>query len=117
MLVLDVLITPQPATKTSHRTGASEYRLPIADLLDGLEDRSNPLPDADAHRRQPVARITPPHLVKQRRRQPCPGRAERMADRDRPAVHVRLHRIQAEIAHDRDRLRREGLVEFDEVEI
>jgi hypothetical protein len=44
-------------------------------LFDRFEDGRDPLSDADAHRRESVARATPPHLVEQRRRQSRSRRA------------------------------------------
>jgi len=40
-----------------------------------------------------------------------------MAQRDRPAVHVRDRMAEAELPHDREGLDCEGLVQFNQVEI
>ena len=40
-----------------------------------------------------------------------------MAERDRAAVDVGLVRVQSQAARDRDRLRREGLVALDDVDL
>src|SRR5581483_6758187 len=75
------------------------------------------LSDADAHRRDSVAAAAPAQLVQERHGQPRTAHAERVADRDRAAVHVHLLLVDAELAHDRDRLRRERLVQLDEIDV
>ena len=47
----------------------------------------------------------------------APLSAERVADRDRPAVDVHLRGIEAELVDAHERLRGEGLVELDQVEV
>ena len=59
----------------------------------------------------------PAKLVQQRDDEPRAAHPERMADRDRAAVHVHLRLVDPELAHDRERLRGERLVQLDEVEV
>ena len=82
-----------------------------------LEQRRLALPDADAERREPVAAAAAAKLVEQRDDEPRAAHPERMADRDRAAVHVHLRRVEPELTDHRDALRREGLVQLDEVEV
>src|SRR3989442_4232191 len=57
---------------------------------EGFDDDGRPLAAADARRAQAEARspLAPPQGVEQVDRDPCAGRGERGADRDRAAVHV-----------------------------
>jgi hypothetical protein len=55
--------------------------------------------------------------VKQRDDEPRAAHPERVADRDRTAVDVDALLVDPELAHDRERLRGEGLVELDEVDV
>ena len=58
-----------------------------------------------------------PELVDELRRQLRAGRAERMPERDRAAVHIHLLLIEPEVAHHGHDLRRERLVEFDQLDV
>ena len=82
-----------------------------------LEQRSDALADTDAERREAVAAVAPTQLVEQRDDEARAAHPERMPERDRAAVHVDLLLVEAELPHDREALRRERLVELDEVEI
>src|SRR6185437_13993416 len=75
------------------------------------------LADADAHGRRALGGTAAAHLVQQRRDDPRARAAERVADGDRAAVHVDLLRVKLELVDAGDRLGRERLVEFDEVEV
>ncbi len=55
--------------------------------------------------------------VDQRREDPRPARADRMAQRDRAAVDVDLRGIELQLPRHRQRLRRERLVQFEEIEL
>ena len=55
--------------------------------------------------------------MQERDDEPRAAHPERMAERDRTTVHVHLRAVEAELAHHRDRLRRERLVQLDEVEV
>ena len=57
-----------------------------------------------------------PELEQQRLEQPRAGRAERMAERDRAAVHVDLLAIEAELLLDREVLAGERLVDLEEID-
>ena len=76
------------------------------------------LADADAHGSERVAAAAPPELEGR-----CAGEAgargaERMAERDRAAIRVdRSSRWEARAPQAGERLRGEGLVEFDDVEL
>src|SRR5919204_52230 len=84
---------------------------------DPLDDRRDPLPAADAERGEAVALLTLAQLVHQRQREARAGCAERMAQRDRAAIHVRALAIEPEVLLHREVLRREGLVDLDEVHV
>src|SRR5581483_9181965 len=82
-----------------------------------LEERRLTLADADAERRDAVPAAAPAQLVQQGDDETRPAHAERVPDRDRAAVDVHLRLVEAELANDGERLRRERLVELDEVDL
>ena len=82
-----------------------------------LEDGGDPLADADAHRRQPKVAAPAAELVNERRHHSRARGAEGMAERDGAAIHIDGRRIEPELAHAGDRLRRERLVQLDQIEI
>ncbi len=57
-----------------------------------------------------------PQLVQQRDHQPCAGRAQRMSQRNRPAIDIHLIAIQAKLFFDRQVLPGKSLVYFDQVD-
>ena len=65
----------------------------------------------------PYRALPPLHLVEQRRRQLRAGAAERMAERDRAAVHVQPLRIDRQLLQAREHLRRERFVQLDEIDL
>jgi len=69
-----------------------------------FEERRLALPDADAQRGEAVAPTAPAELVQERHDEARARHSERVAERDRPAVDVHLRRIEAELAHDGERL-------------
>jgi hypothetical protein len=85
--------------------------------LDPLDDGGDPLPDADAHRGEPEPTTGPAELVHEHRDEPAAAHPERMAERDRATVHVDLRRVETQLVDADERLRGEGLVELDEVEV
>src|SRR5260221_9825135 len=85
--------------------------------LDALEDRRDPLTAADAERREPVLALPLAELGDEREREPRARRAEWMPERDRAAVHIRLVAVEAELLLDCQVLRREGLVDLDDVHL
>src|SRR5688500_19939058 len=104
------------ATRSRNATSCGS-RLKSMSALQILEDRSRALSAADAHRDQTVARAAAAHLAEELHGELRAGRAERMAERDRPAVHVHLRLVETELAHDRKRLSGECLVELDQVDV
>ena len=58
------------------------------DSSDPLEHRSDALADADAHRHQRIAAAGALQLPRGGQREPRARGAQRVADRDRPAVHI-----------------------------
>src|SRR5579859_6661097 len=85
--------------------------------LDALEDRRDPLAAADAERREAVLALALAELGDEREREACARRAQRMAERDRAAVHVRLVPVEAEVLLDGEVLRRERFVDLDQVHV
>ena len=82
-----------------------------------LEEGRLALAHADAQRRQAVAPAAPAQLVQERDHEARPAHAQRMPDGDGAAVHVHLLGVEPELADDLQALRREGLVQLDEVEL
>ena len=82
-----------------------------------LEDARRAHAGADAHGHHAVLRLVPAHAVHDGRGADRAGGAERVAERDRAAQRVDLGRVEAEVADHRQRLRGEGLVELDPVEV
>src|SRR5579872_1271546 len=85
--------------------------------LHRFEKRCDALPDPDAHRREAVPAAAAPQFVQQRGCDPRAACAKRMAERNRAAVDVRLRERKFQVAQTCDRLRGEGLVDLDEIEI
>src|SRR5258708_4433985 len=85
--------------------------------LDALEDRRDALTAADAERRERVLAVALAELGDEREREPRTRGAERMAESDRAAVHVRLLAIEPEVLLDREVLRREGLVDLHQIHV
>src|SRR5581483_796040 len=90
-------------------------RSPLRGSRRPLEQRRLPLADADAERREPVAAAAAPELVDERDDEARAAHPERVPDRDRAAVDVHLLRIESELTDDDQALRRERLVQLDEV--
>src|SRR5690606_19416948 len=82
-----------------------------------LEDSCRAHAGADAHGHHAVFLLATAQAVDDGGGADGAGGAERMAERDRAAKRVDLVRVQFRIAHDRQRLRGEGLVEFDPVQL
>src|SRR5712691_5375692 len=66
--------------------------------LQPLDDRPDPLPEADAHRLQAVALLRPLQLVEQRGHEPAARAAEGMAEGDGPAVDVDPVHVRVQLA-------------------
>src|SRR5258708_29390030 len=89
----------------------------VLSALEILEDRGCSLAAADAHGDHAVARTSPPHLAEKLHGELCAGRSERMAERDRAAVHVDTLLVHTELPHHRESLRAERLVQLDEIDL
>src|SRR5882672_7706658 len=72
---------------------------------------------ADAQRGEALLGVALLHLVEQGRQHARARGADRMAERDRAAIDVELRWIEAEFLADGQRLRGEGFVGLDEVEV
>src|ERR1017187_126919 len=62
-----------------------------------LEDHRHALATANAHGLQAEGIVVEPQAVQERRGEPGTGHPERVPDRDRPAVHVELVQVDAEL--------------------
>ena len=85
--------------------------------IERFDDHRDALTAADAGGRHAVLLAAPPQLEQQRQQQARAAGAERMAERDRAAVDVDLVAIEAQLLLAREILRRERLVDLDQVEI
>src|SRR5438132_9254581 len=86
-------------------------------ILCQLEKQRDSLPAPDAGGADAAAGTPAPHLVEQVRRDPRAGSRERMAYRDRAAVHVRAIARQPQLLLHREVLRRERLVDLEQLEV
>src|SRR4051794_25229508 len=75
------------------------------------------LATAGADRGHPEPTAAAAQLVHERAEDPRAGRADRVAERDRPAIHVHLRVVDAEHAHGVERDRRERLVDLEQVDV
>src|SRR3954447_8997849 len=75
------------------------------------------LAHADAEGREAVPAAATPELVQQAHDETGAAHPERVAERDRAAVHVDALGIEAELADHDQALRGEGLVQLDEVDV
>src|SRR3954453_17133265 len=82
-----------------------------------LEDHRVALAAARADRRHAEAAAATPQLVHQRAENARAPRADRVTERDGPAVHVDLLLVDAEHAHRVDGHGREGLVDLEQVDV
>ena len=82
-----------------------------------IEDAGGAHAASYTHRDETVACVSPPHLVEERRRELGARAAEWMAEGDRAAVDVEAFRIDRQLAQARQHLRRERLVQLDEVDL
>src|SRR5215207_2109550 len=90
-------------------------RLPTAALP--LDAHGDAHAAADAQRRETLLGVAAAHLVEERDQDAGARGADRMADGDCAAVDVHDLRVPAHVLVDGERLRREGLVRLDEVEV
>src|SRR5699024_8111190 len=85
-----------------------------------FEDGRDALAAADAHGLKPVAGLAAIHLTQPSRQDPTAGGADAMAERDARAIDVEAVEVAlapAPLAGDGERLRGEGLVELDEIDV
>src|SRR5215470_4705494 len=82
-----------------------------------LDHHGHALAAAHAHRLQAERLVVELEAVQQGGGDPRPGHAERVPDRDRPAVDVQLVDVDADVLVGRDHLGRERLVDLDEVDV
>src|SRR5262245_1565947 len=85
--------------------------------LEALDDHRHALAAADAHALHAVARTGLVHAVEERGHDARAGHAERVAERDRAAVHVELPPGDVQLFGRRHHLRGEGLVDLDEIDV
>ena len=83
---------------------AASFGLPALVRSWVLDHRGHALAHADAHRGEPVAGAAAPELPGKCAQQPGARRAERVAERDRAAVHVQAIVVEPEVAHGRKHL-------------
>src|SRR3990170_4254859 len=69
-------------------------------LIQVLEDPGRSHPPSDAHGDHAPLQLAPLHFIEDLRRQLGPGAAQRMPERDRPAVDVDDVRIDVQLADD-----------------
>ena len=86
-------------------------------LRTALHGERHAVAAAEAQRRDAAPRVPALHRVEQRRQDPRAARADWMAERDRAAVDVDPRRVDAQLAHDGDRLHREGLVDLEQIDV
>ena len=86
-------------------------------LSDALENARRAHAGADAHGHHAVLQVAAAQGVDHRGRADRAGGAERVAQRDRAAHRVDLGRIEAEVLDHRQRLRGEGFVQFEPVDL
>src|ERR1700682_6619989 len=96
-----------------HAFAACGPPYPIA--LIARDTHRNPHPPTDAQGGEALLGVALLHLVEQGDENPRDRGADRVAERDRPAIDVELVGIEAQIFTDRAGLRGEGLVGLDEV--
>jgi Kef-type K+ transport system membrane component KefB len=107
--VLSVLIYPLVAISV-----AKKGRRESSAGLSCLPQTGDALPDPDAHRGRCLAATAPRQLVQQRGGDPGSRAAERVADRDRAAVHVNQLRVALELVDHGDGLGGERLVDLEQ---
>src|SRR5262245_19519419 len=84
---------------------------------DPLQDHGDALAAADARRRAAERLAALFHLAQQRQQQASARGAERVAERDRAAVDVALLAVELQLLLAAEVLRRERLVDLDQVEV
>src|SRR5206468_2669179 len=82
-----------------------------------FHDHCDSLPAADACRSDAPALLALPELDQERVDEPRPGGPQRVPETDRPAVHVHLVAIEAQVLLDREVLSGEGFVDLEQVDV
>src|SRR5262249_10613052 len=82
-----------------------------------FDGEGNPHSAPYAKRGEAAPRVALLHFVEKGDQHARAGGADRMTERDGAAVHVHLLRVPTHLAVDRDRLRGEGLVDLEEIEV
>src|SRR5690242_14960017 len=77
-----------------------------------FDDSRDALASADAGARHPELLLPPAQLVQERVRDACAARAERVSERDGPAVGIEARRVEVQFVHAREHLRGERLVDL-----
>src|SRR5262245_34919812 len=85
--------------------------------LDALDQRARAEPAAATHRHEADLLVGALELVQQRRDQAGAGRAERVPERDRAAVHIDAVHVGLQLAPPGRDDRREGLVDLDQIDV
>src|SRR5690349_2620452 len=101
---------------------ATPFRVAVLMLIrsprsDPFEDARRTLTGADAHRDHAVLEVVAAQGMHDRRRADRTGRAERVAERDRAAHRIDLRAVELDGVDDRERLRRERLVQLEPVHV
>src|SRR5690348_2159338 len=105
---------PVAGLKSSYVAAESVAVIPA---LYPFENRRYALADADAHRREAIAPLAAAQFVQQRGGDARAAGAERMPERNRSAVHVRLGRVDIQVPQTRDRLRGERFVNLHQIHV
>src|SRR5579872_7603590 len=102
-------IRPQPSTPT--------VLICIVSSLNRFDNRRDALTAADAGGRDAARLTAAAELQNERQQQARAAHAERMAERDRAAVHVHAIAIQAELLFDGEILAGERLVDLEQIDV
>src|SRR5260370_14541653 len=95
------------------RCSCGRYR----NLLHPLDNRGNALPNADTHRCQTVAPAAPLQLMQEGHNKPCAAAAERVTQRNSPAVNVEFLLVNLKFAHTPQNLGAKCFVQFAPIHI
>src|ERR1044071_7938233 len=82
-----------------------------------LEYRRNALAHTNAHCCYATLETFAAHLVQQRTRESSTARAQRMSYCNRTTIGIHFRRVETQIANDRQALRCECFVEFEEIDV
>src|SRR5262245_17680879 len=108
---------PAPVTMTTRPEQIPLIAVPASGLAQPFDDGDVRLAAALAHRLEAKASAGPLELVEEGRHEARAGRAERMPEGDRAAVHVHAIEIRTGLALPREDHRGERLVDLDQVDV